>query len=470
VSRQEARKLRKQEGTQRQQLARLWAARADERQKKLDELRARKAKREAKQARLRDPALRCTTFSGLKLLQNPQLIEQLLIRRDVDGRTESTGKRLICSPPPKGGRAWLVLKLQALLELEFKEGKLAKRPNDLKKGDLGCDSRAPRKQQAPRQPAAAKGGKGGKGGGKGKKETWKAGGDYKVECILDKRGATQAEVDYYAAKYDDANVVLGGDMYLVAWVGWTSTTWEPYSFITDDELIVDYEASADAAEDEAAEEAAEEAEEDAAEAAAAAAADGDAAMADGDGDAAMADGDGDDAAPMETEAPPAPAHEPPRFISDIVPTVPAALLAQLEPLEHQSMRRDEQPEPFPRNGAAFADYLGRWDLHLHLALSADGKHVEGFCISGAEGRGQKRKVFIYELHVAQAQRRRGIARALIDVAERSAGSKRGGTPPLLELNVHCANEEARAFYEHLGFGAHGETRDRLAVVMRRQRA
>ena len=95
VSRAEARKIRREEGTQRQQLKRLWAAKAGERQAALDALRARKAKRYAERARLHDPSIRVSTFSGLKLLQNAGLIEQLKIRKVVDGRTESNGKALI---------------------------------------------------------------------------------------------------------------------------------------------------------------------------------------------------------------------------------------------------------------------------------------------------------------------------------------------------------------------------------------
>ena len=56
-------------------------------------------------------ALSLSLSSGLKLLQNQELIDQLKIRRVVDGRTESSGKTLICTPPPKEGRTWLVLKL-----------------------------------------------------------------------------------------------------------------------------------------------------------------------------------------------------------------------------------------------------------------------------------------------------------------------------------------------------------------------
>ena len=173
VCRREARLLRRKEGSTREQLKRLFAFKAVERDAKIAAIRQRKAAKEAELARLRDPALRCTTFSALKLLQNPQLIEQLKIRKVVDGRKESSGKPLVCSPPAKGGRTWLVLKLQGLLKMEFQEKKLKKNPNDLPKGDLGCESRAPRKKAAPRAPAAPKAGKG-KGGQKRKAEIGRA--------------------------------------------------------------------------------------------------------------------------------------------------------------------------------------------------------------------------------------------------------------------------------------------------------
>jgi hypothetical protein len=238
VSRKEAARLRKEEGSQREQLARLFKAKAAEREAKLAKLRARAAAREAERARLHDPLLRCTTFSGLKLLQNPQLIEQLKIRRVVDGGSESSGKPLICSPPPKGGRAWLVMKLQGLMELEFKEKKIDKNPNDLKKGDLGCDSRAPRTVKARAAPSETKGSKGSKGGSRKRKaaaewddeqEEWP------VEAIIDSRGATADDVAKYAG-VEGANVTLGSAFYLVVWEGWDSSynSWEPYSFIVDD--------------------------------------------------------------------------------------------------------------------------------------------------------------------------------------------------------------------------------------------
>lgn len=152
VCRTEARRLRHEQGSVRVQLQRMHAMKAEERQAALQKVRERAAQREAQRRRLTDPSIRCTTFSGLKKLQNPELVEQLKIRKLVDGRTESNGKALVCTPPAKGGRTWMVLKLQGLLKLEFKEKKIDKDPNDLEPGDLGCDSRAPRRVGARNNP------------------------------------------------------------------------------------------------------------------------------------------------------------------------------------------------------------------------------------------------------------------------------------------------------------------------------
>ena len=154
VCRGDARRLRLENGSIREQLRRFHAMKADERQTALDRVRERARQREEQLRRLADPSLRCTSFSGLKLLQNPELIEQLKIRKVVDGRTESSGRPLVCTPPASGGRSWMVLKLQGLLKLEFKEKKIPHNPNDLQPGDLGCDSRAPRKRRAANEQGA----------------------------------------------------------------------------------------------------------------------------------------------------------------------------------------------------------------------------------------------------------------------------------------------------------------------------
>jgi ribosomal protein S18 acetylase RimI-like enzyme len=99
---------------------------------------------------------------------------------------------------------------------------------------------------------------------------------------------------------------------------------------------------------------------------------------------------------------------------------------------------------------------------IHTAKAADGTLL-GFAISGAEGRG---KLFLYELHVAEAQRKGGVATALLELVERSA---RGRSAPTVELNVHRANEAARSFYEHVGFAQVSELSDGSVLVMQRKR-
>ena len=62
------------------------------------------------------------------------------------GRCEENGRALVLVPPKgEGGRAWYVRKLQALLKMEFAERIIDKDPEDLKEGDHGLESRAPRR-------------------------------------------------------------------------------------------------------------------------------------------------------------------------------------------------------------------------------------------------------------------------------------------------------------------------------------
>jgi len=58
--------------------------------------------------------------------------------------------------------------------------------------------------------------------------------------------------------------------------------------------------------------------------------------------------------------------------------------------------------------------------------------LRGFASTGIEGRG---KAFLYELHVDEGQRSRGIGSSLLELAERSSGC-RGRVSPTVELNVH----------------------------------
>ena len=147
----------------------------------------------------------------------------------------------------------------------------------------------------------------------------------------------------------------------------------------------------------------------------------------------------------------------PSFASELAACVPTSVQAQLVALEADNMAG------FERNGAPFDDYFKRWDLTVHIATASDGA-LMGFAISGAEGRGL---VFLYELHVAKSARKRGVARSLLDLVERSSPS-RGRSRPTVELNVHRGND-ALGFYEREGFAPTGELSGGDVIVMRRKR-
>ena len=120
---------------------------------------------------------------------------------------------------------------------------------------------------------------------------------------------------------------------------------------------------------------------------------------------------------METEeAPPLPPSVLPSFRSELCPCVPAELQLQMVTIEAEFMKGRV------RNGINFETYLARWDLIAHLAILPSGELI-GFSISGTEQRGTK--IFLYELHVHQDKRGRGIGTALMEMAERTA---RGGQP------------------------------------------
>ena len=163
----------------------------------------------------------------------------------------------------------------------------------------------------------------------------------------------------------------------------------------------------------------------------------------------------DGAAAAPTTAPP------PSFRAEICACLPAALQEQLAALEAANMAG------FERNGEPFAAYFNRWDLKVHVMTLASGE-VAGFAISGAEGRGQSAKVFLYELHVADAHRGRGYASALLELVE-SSGTARTGSAKMVELNVHEANANARGFYARVGFVESGTTSGGAVLVMRRRR-
>ena len=123
----------------------------------------------------------------------------------------------------------------------------------------------------------------------------------------------------------------------------------------------------------------------------------------------------------------------PSFSSELAACVPTSVQAQLVALEADNMAG------FERNGAPFDDYFKRWDLTVHIATASDGA-LMGFAISGAEGRGV---VFVYELHVAKPARKRGVARSLLDLVERSSLS-RGRSRPTPDGRAQRAPRQRRS--------------------------
>ena len=163
VSRMEGYHIAAQDGNRQQQLRCAFEHTGEQRTAKLESVRSKQREAAAELLRLSDPNLRLTSFVALQRLTVELLKEQLKIRAVVDKRREANGKALIRTPPKKdaasgeGGRAWLVLKLQSLLKLEFAEGLLAVDPDDLPLGDRGCAAKPKaRAAKEPKAPRAAK--------------------------------------------------------------------------------------------------------------------------------------------------------------------------------------------------------------------------------------------------------------------------------------------------------------------------
>jgi ribosomal protein S18 acetylase RimI-like enzyme len=101
--------------------------------------------------------------------------------------------------------------------------------------------------------------------------------------------------------------------------------------------------------------------------------------------------------------------------------------------------------------------------HLVLVAEADGD-VAGFVsiwighATDSDVMFPSESLFIGEIAVAPTQRRRGIGRFLFAAVEAEAARRNVET---IGLSVNSANEQARAFYEGLGYPAQGEYRRKI---------
>ena len=148
------------------------------------------------------------------------------------------------------------------------------------------------------------------------------------------------------------------------------------------------------------------------------------------------------------------------------PICAAVLSVVNRPLQQQlaALEAANMGGRFARNGASFDAYFGRWNRWVHVVTNADGT-LMGFGICSDDGSviDRRRAIFVYELHVAQPFRRRGVASAMLD--EMGGGAA-------MELQVHELNGPAIACYQKNGFF---DTKERVAleegggalIVMRR---
>jgi diamine N-acetyltransferase len=143
----------------------------------------------------------------------------------------------------------------------------------------------------------------------------------------------------------------------------------------------------------------------------------------------------------------------------------SAVNAMRQDLSRQSHR--ERPDAFrPQLLGATAATFHQWlsiDNHIVLVAEADSV-VAGYVtiwIGGAQDSDvmfPSDSIFIGELAVAPTHRRRGVGRLLFAAVE-AEGRKRN--VETIGLSVNSLNEEARAFYESLGYAAQGEYRRKV---------
>jgi diamine N-acetyltransferase len=148
-----------------------------------------------------------------------------------------------------------------------------------------------------------------------------------------------------------------------------------------------------------------------------------------------------------------------------------AINAMRQDLSRRSHR--ERPDAFRPQllGATEATFHQWLMIENHIVLVADaGGEVAGYVtiwIGGAQDSDvmfPSDSLFIGELAVSPEHRRRGVGRLLFAAVE-AEGRKRN--VETIGLSVNSLNEEARAFYESLGYAAQGEYRRKvLRTVVR----
>ncbi len=149
----------------------------------------------------------------------------------------------------------------------------------------------------------------------------------------------------------------------------------------------------------------------------------------------------------------------------------SAINALRQDLSRQSHR--ERPDAFRPQllGATEATFHQWLNVENHIVLVADaGGEVAGYAtvwIGGAQDSDvmfPSESLFIGEIAVSPEHRRRGVGRLLFAAVE-AEGLKRN--VETIGLSVNSLNDEARAFYESLGYAAQGEYRRKvLRTVVR----
>lgn len=135
---------------------------------------------------------------------------------------------------------------------------------------------------------------------------------------------------------------------------------------------------------------------------------------------------------------------------------------------HHQMDPSFRPRWLGFTAALFQTWLDEPD-ELHLVAEIDG-HIAGYVAMG-RGTGNtanymfmRRNVFVYVLAVAEAQRRRGVGRALFAAVESAA---RDYDAEIIQLNVLTPNDRAQAFYRSLGYASTSEFMTKTLQSIRR---